>query len=71
MKLIIDALHKNTFKKVWSARLTVVNGSHVSCGCVVEAKTKKDVIKNAQASIPGIIADYGVTEIISSVPEIS
>lgn len=48
MKIVIaDALHFNTFKKAWSARVTLLDEEHVCIGCIVEGKTKKEATDKA------------------------
>lgn len=58
MKIIADALHFNSFKKIWSARVSLMDGDRCSGGIQIEAKTKKAAYNQAKAAMLELSADH-------------
>lgn len=57
-QVIADALSYNAFKGCWSARVTLMDGDHVSIGCLVEKPTKGEALAEAESMAFSMAGEY-------------
>lgn len=61
MIVIADALHFNSFKELWSARVSLMDGDHCSIGCQIEGKTKRGVASDAYSTALKMADEHNVS----------